>query len=93
MSPVYPFEWLEQLTGFNNGFEIKGFLLLDGLPSRINELLLPKVLVLRRQDPVFACSSEQFHHGKVRSWTLVVRGYILQDSLAMVGNQSRRKRL
>jgi hypothetical protein len=54
MSPVYPFECWEQLTGFNTGFEIRVFLLLDGLPSRVNELHLPKELVLRRQDPAFA---------------------------------------
>jgi hypothetical protein len=46
----------EQLTGFNTGFEIRVFLLLDGLHSRVNELHLPKVLVLRRQDLAFAPS-------------------------------------
>jgi hypothetical protein len=56
MSPVYPFEWLEQLTGFNTGFEIRVFILLDGLPSRVNKLLLPKALVLSCQDPAFAPS-------------------------------------
>jgi len=41
---------------FNTGFEIRVFLLLDGLPSRVNELHLHKALVLMRQDPAFAPS-------------------------------------